>query len=214
MNGIEGLFGAQVTGANMVSEVQGADALRRSKDRLPVDGTSGDQAENWKRLGFVLGDVLNEDASLFRRVVFPTGWALRHDEVDMRHMVVVDDKGRVRGSVSYKNTPYDKYANCYLKRRFDTTYASIVYGRDLHESDATVVIDTTTKWPDYKVISEVFTKPEVCPPGVDRWDWGEMGSKAAMAWMAEKYPMWGDPAAYWDDEIPGTVVLANQRARR
>ena len=76
--------------------------------RLPIEGSLNKRAK-FEALGFVFGKVIDE---LFISVTFPNGWRLEPN--GSFHSTLLDEQGRVRGMVSYKAAPYDRWARVTL----------------------------------------------------------------------------------------------------
>jgi hypothetical protein len=80
-------------------------------DVLPTR-LGGATDEDLTELGFVLGDVVDDDP-LFRYATIPPGWT-RAPAEGLCGSYVVDEHGRRRLMIFYKAAPYDRKASCVL----------------------------------------------------------------------------------------------------
>jgi hypothetical protein len=152
-----------------------SDTLPRRTNGAPID---------WSRLGIkLLGPV--PDDELFQYVELPAGWAKRPTDHSM-WSDLVDDKGRVRANIFYKAAFYDRGAHISLARRF-----SVVTDYELQRSANKAV--AMVKDGDTVVFR---TEPLECSKHY--WNETEAAEKNARAWLAERYPDFQDPHAYWD----------------
>ena len=194
-------------GQNLRSEVDAANHLKRTLSYLAKTGTTGKQQAEWEACGFKFGEDKND---LYRHVEFPEDWSLQNLEADARHLSIVDEFGRVRGGMSAKHTFYDRWAYCFLKRRFDTADAKWVINKYKDSKDVALFVTFEAKdvrYPNTAVLLKagVFK----VTPADDSWGAKDPAQQKAMgaltAWMDEHYPHWKSTNAYWDVHVPGGV---------
>jgi hypothetical protein len=102
------------------------------------------------------------------------------------HSDIVDDQGRVRGSIFYKAAFYDRKASGHWARRYRV------------EADYTADYDVSA----YKAIDAasgetLFSEPVPAEVG-DKWARCDLAENAVTAKLAEQFPDNRDPTAYWD----------------
>lgn len=205
---LEGLLGAmQNDSGNLVSEVQGAAEAKLMKE-LPCEGTVGKEG-HWEKLGFKLGEPGAQGDKLFREVIEqPDGWKLeRNPHGDVRHMSLVDDKGRKRGTMFYKNASYDRKASIGLITRFRVEHGSALSNN--YDDERFFVSDTTQSKYDshYTVLFMVDEEMSTTKSSFEsEWGWRDAQRKKCVAWLAEHYPNYDDPTVYWDDEVEGERI--------
>lgn len=130
--------------------------------------------ESW---GFKFGQDADD---IFVSVTLPPGWKKQASDHAM-WSYLLDEKGRKRASIFYKAAFYDRRAGMHL----DTRYHLDPY------------IDGSDK--DHYRIAAFDGKTEIKDFGeYARADYSDTLRKEAEAWMAETYPQWMDPTAYWD----------------
>ena len=132
------------------------------------------EAAGVKFLGPVEGDPI------FQRVTLPAGWSKKATDHSMWSNLV-DDKGRVRARIFYKAAFYDRSATLSLETRFDA-------GRDYSRADDKIVAQA-------KDGDTVIFETE---PIEGTYDDARKQEQIAAAWLAERYPDYQNPAAYWD----------------
>lgn len=157
---------------------------------LPTKGLEHPAFAAW---GIRIGTPVDGDP-LFTHVELPAGWTKSATEHAM-HSTLVDGLGRERGDIFYKAAFYDRRADIYPTCRFS---AATVYP----ESDAGTVAQVTRK--DAGGVLTVLHRVERLWPagGKDQpaaWSVRRAAAEEAVAWLAERYPHYTDPAAYWDD---------------
>lgn len=214
-NPLLGMFGAMQStagaGGNLVSEEMGAQEAAQMKE-LPNDGTVG-QEEVWAKLGFELGEPGEDGDEIFRPVKkAPPGWRLERDRRDGRHMNLLDEAGRKRGSMFVKNAYYDRKANIGLNRRFSITYRTIVHGTDYDDPAGigfAVVDQEHTVYETHHAVCFEFCEP--MKEGEERWTYSDRARDACAAWLREHYPDFNDPTAYWGDKVESTRVEKKAR---
>lgn len=167
------------SGAIEHQEAQGQRSFVNS-DTLPTDMREGCK-EALEKLGAkFLGPV--EGDPLFQYVELPKGWSKNPTDHSMWSKLM-DEKGRERGSIFYKAAFYDRKAHMHLNLRY-------VIEQDYDRKDAVV----------YRIQrgDEVVHVLEAIPYGERRWEASDIARKTTEAWLAEHYPDWQDPTAYWD----------------
>lgn len=167
-------------------------------DTLPKRMLSGSR-EQVEAMGVAFGEDADD---LFVRCTFPTGWKKEATDHSMwSHLV--DEQGRKRATIFYKAAFYDRDAHMTLERRY-TTSVQPVGGWEGHSFKAGgtfhgVVIDTATG--EHIATTDTVTVP---PPYEDRDAWlaaereKDALSTQCQSWLAEHYPDWLNPLAYWD----------------
>lgn len=159
-------------------------------DTLPIDFGMFDKGEGKtalekagvKFLGPVEGDAL------FNYVRLPSGWKKEATTDHSMWSHLLDDRGRKRASIFYKAAFYDRRAHVSVNSRFAIL-------NDYDQPDGvllTFVDDQGQRAYSTDVVS------------VNRDDYKEQASfrdlqeKECEAWLAEHYPDWRNPGAYWD----------------
>ena len=134
-----------------------------------------------------LGPVEDDDQFVF--VELPEGWTRRATEHSMWSNLL-DEKGRVRAKMFYKAAFYDRHAMLHIEHFF-----RIEKEWKLADSSNLIVYDVLQADGDV-----VFHTDPVSfdPKDPNRYKLDDVARDAAVAWLTEKYPNWGDPAAYWD----------------
>ena len=132
-------------------------------------------------LGFKFGEATDP---LFVRAELPEGWALKPTDHPM-WTNLVDNRARVRGSIFYKAAFYDRDAFMRMTCRFHVS---------VHEDGG----NANTRRVSVKdaIAGEALEVGEYAERDWDACD--ELGKKAK-AWLAEHYPDWRNPLAYWGD---------------
>jgi len=146
--------------------------------------------EQLETLGFQFGDPVDD---LFVAVTMPPGWKKTPTEHHM-HSDLVDDKGRKRGGIFYKAAFYDRNASMHLVRRFNVADEPVGgYTPDFDRDGPYVAIvydQGQAIW-----TSDPATPTEEAPV----WELTRRLRLYAKEWLAEHYPDWEDPLAYWAD---------------
>lgn len=141
--------------------------------------------EQLEQMGIVFFEPVD---NLFVNVKLPDGWK----KVPTDHSMwsnLIDEKGRVRGSIFYKAAFYDRDAFICIDRRY--SFRNKQLGNDYETSPrAAVVLDQ----------DEVIWQSESESPSdeVPTYEAGDRYLPDAKAWLGERYPDWRDPLAYWD----------------
>ncbi len=127
-----------------------------------------------------LGPV--KDDPHFQYVKMPPGWAKRSTDHAL-HSDLLDDKGRKRGDICYEEV----YLN--LSRRFSV--------RENYElrNEGTCVVEIF----DLNVLIHA-TEAVKTPLDLPEHIFFRRERERAEAWLAERYPDWQNPAAYWNDK--------------
>lgn len=144
--------------------------------------------EQLEAIGFKFGADQDE---LFVKATLPAGWKKQATDHSM-HSVLLDDKGRKRGSIFYKAAFYDRKADLSISRRYGVNgYIGV-------DKDGITVEDGSHT--HYRVIVTDCGR-QLEPVGVyGRSDYaaGDAMHKKAGAWLDQHFPNWRDPFAYWD----------------
>jgi hypothetical protein len=187
---------AMLPGGIERQEAAGQQALVAHKDRLPVVGTVKDRPygcgdrdlrAEWESVGFVFGETLTGQDSIFVACTFPDGWALR----PTGHSVwsdVVDAKGRKRAAVFFKAAFYDYNAHTFgLEFRYTV-------GGDYLTNDAS---DRRMAY----YVKDAVTGDRLCEfkdeQPLKTFE-GSAARRQAEAWLADRFPDYKNPLAYWD----------------
>lgn len=160
---------------------------------LPKEVGYDNTREQFEAIGIVFGKDVDD---LFVECVIPAGWTKRPTEHSM-WSELVDDKGRVRAQIFYKGAFYDRNAHISLSRRF-------AYGIEPEGGwDNECNRETVSRYVLVKDMgngtiiwkSDLVAPDEICP-----WYMlSEKLSQIAREWLAEHYPDWENPLAYWDE---------------
>lgn len=160
-----------------------------SSETLPIEvnyprGTGRSILESW---GIKFGPQQDD---LFIKVQLPPGWSKRATDHAM-WSDLLDERGRVRAHIFYKAAFYDRSAHISLAHRYtarrdydaeDTRSVAIAYVQDA---------GTT-----------IFTSPEISLPAGKRdsayFEKARVAEDLAIAWLAEHFPDYRNPAAYWE----------------
>ena len=110
---VENFFAAITPGGIEAQEAAGQARVCAHNDRLPVRGT--EEREKWEALGFVFGEQLTGNDSIFVACTFPPGWKLKPTEHSM-WSDLVDDKGVERAMMFFKAAFYDYNAHIQFKQ--------------------------------------------------------------------------------------------------
>lgn len=161
--------------------------------------------EQLEQMGIVFGVVAARD-NLFIEAQLPEGWK----KVPTDHSMwsrLLDDKGRERARIFYKAAFYDRKAHISLVRRF--SYATEpVCGYSVpdyrkHKWHCIVRDGDKVIWQSTR---QVDAEPEYHPDNKkERKAWsGWMERRDALdklgkEWIAENYPDWRNPLAYWEE---------------
>lgn len=146
--------------------------------------------EQLEALGFQFGDPVDD---LFVAVTMPHGWKKVPTEHQM-HSDLVDDKGRKRGGIFYKAAFYDRRADMRLVHRFTADSEPVGGWQEGYDREGPwvgVVRDQGA------VIWQ--TEPSSATEEVPKWELTRRLRLYADEWLAEHYPDWKDPLAYWDE---------------
>jgi len=140
------------------------------------------QAAGVRFLGVIKGDPL------FQHVQLPAGWKLIATDHHM-HLDLLDQHGRKRAEIFYKEKSTDRQARMCLTTRYwiELDYSNeavdniaIAYVRDGQE-----IIHTVGP-------IAVFHHPFVLDDGT------LCITEKAVRWLNRRFPVWCDPARYWD----------------
>lgn len=154
------------------SEARGQQALVESDD-LPRDVGRLSFKEITENTGIIFGEPIND---LFIEAKLPKGWSKQRTDHSMWSNLV-DDKGRERAGIFYKAAFYDRKAHMHFNRFYNI---STDYGGD----EATEIKDGNG------TMLKRFERAEDD-------EFGRKADDSAGAWLAENYPNWENPWAYW-----------------
>lgn len=179
-----------------MQEKRGQQDLVKSA-KLPIKGSESPEAQaspiKWGP------PVANDD--LFREATLPEGWKKAGTDHDM-WSDILDDQGRVRAKVFYKAAFYDRRAHIDFERRYyvTTDYSEEAYAKI--DREVTVLVMDNGVVPPAPLRKETFAVPSREGDSRAHYAAVEGHTKAFKDWLAEKFPNFMDPNAYWDD-APG-----------
>jgi len=196
---MEVLIEAMLTGngsqAIVNQEARGQQTLVNS-EQLPLSAL--DYKTELEAVGFKFGEPIDE---WFVSCQLPDGWtkqAIDHhmwsNLLDHMWSNLLDDQERTRASIGYKAAFYDKWTKFNPITRF-SVIARPVNG-DYDAPNETTPYEAIVK--DGDVI--MSRTPGVFPS--DDVPWFKLEGvvyPAAERWLAERYPDWRNPFAYWDE---------------
>ena len=176
-NDFENFMTAATPGGIERQEAMGQAAFVGTKSSLPIQCPR----QQLEALGFQFGEPIDD---LFVSVTFPAGWSKRATDHSM-WSDLLDEKGRKRGSIFYKAAFYDRNASMY---GLATRYAPL---RDYPKEPNSPVKYYVGDY-DGTILHEVGQRKH------DDYATGDKLERQSVAWIAEHYPNWKDPLAYWD----------------
>ena len=139
----------------------------------------GGTREQLAQFGLRFGKDIDD---LFVECVLPLGWTKKAGEWDT-HNDLLDEKGRVRAFIFFKAAFYDRQAHMSLRGRFKVDLYQA--GRD----DAHRIAAVTDSGKVLLVLGEWRrSDPEASDAYLEQ----------GRAWLAQRYPNWESPLAYWD----------------
>lgn len=186
------------------SEARGQEALVHSAD-LPKDIYGLTFAEIEAGTGIKFGEQIND---LFVAATLPEGWSKRATDHSM-HTELLDEKGRVRATIFYKASVYDRSAHMGFNRfyRVRTLYEDSqgrprytengenpeYDGKEYHHivvenHDGTVVHDA----------GRVAMAEESGAPYRETCDKARALANKATKWLDAEFPEHARPFSYWD----------------
>lgn len=149
-----------------------------------------------KFLGPVEGDPV------LQRVELPAGWKKAPSYYSLLTMLV-DDKGRERARVFFKDASYDRHGSVNLESRYGVSDLSNWSPDLLRRGEGSyrlqVVDGCAVRGPSK---SEHLLHEVEVPYSEDRKERFRARARAmqeAYAWLDEHFPQWKDPLAYWDE---------------
>lgn len=153
-----------------------------NREILPRDLRIYDDARTPEELYQALGiEVLGDADDLFFNVKLPDGWHKKGTEHQM-HSDVLDSKGRGRIHIFYKAAFYDRAAHASIERRYGF--------HQLYDNGFLPFAIITDGGNEIARIS--------VPTSADDGDGYNSHRAAGEAYLAEHYPDWRNPFAYWD----------------
>lgn len=181
---------------------------------LPRSDMDGPMLAALAKLGFKL---IGERDALFNNWDFPAGWK----KVPTSHSMysdLVDDKGRVRGSIGYKAVFYDQWTSFYLTKRYqpkslflDSNHRNL---HDLKTGEGLPGMDTAQyafeQWAvvDAQTVEivkagEILRKADysdTCPRDeyMKLANAKEAEHQKCVDWLNTNLPDWKNAAAYWE----------------
>lgn len=144
--------------------------------------------EQLESLGFVFGAAADD---IFIHVQFPEGWKKEPTEHSMWSNLL-DDKGRKRGGIFYKAAFYDRSANMNLNSKISYSQVYDHHDNYIPNSIQYFVTDGDS------ILYE--TKPVILEEKYNDAYWAaeDAARDEVTSWLAENYPDYGNPMAYWD----------------
>lgn len=198
---LEGAAGREPGNAILESEAAGAAALCATVGKRCELPRETDEA-SFRALELAgvkfLENVPND--ALFRYAELPAGWSIKRTDHSM-HTKLCDAKGRERASIFYKAAFYDRSAHMSVSRRFGID----AYFNAEHESVAVARVNDQGAFPFTSERFPIDTKEDRHGCGYDH-ETGQyavpskrdIARKQCIVWLAEYYPDWESPTAYWD----------------
>lgn len=139
-----------------------------------------------REVAAAFGFAFGEDADdIFVPVTAPGGWSIRPTEHSM-HSEIVDNLGRVRGTIFYKAAFYDRRANGNWSTRYRVESE---YSPD-YEITAFKAVDTATG-------EALFREPVEAGEG-DKYARRDVAEKIVRDALEDRLPDYRDVTAYWD----------------
>lgn len=154
---------------------------------LPVNILDNGQ-EVLEQAGVTFLGIVPEDP-IFQHVKLPTGWSKYMTDTNM-WTELLDERGRVRGTIFYKNTNYDRSAHMNLECRFSVR-------RDYHRQSQDHVAITHVL--DSKKVIHTTEPVELPENRHEQYVIAQQADKMAVQWLDRHYPDWYNPASYWSD---------------
>lgn len=178
----------------------------RSQELMLVQPSSksneADIAAYYKQLialGFVLGKQVDD---LFMEATFPQGWTKTAQDDDPRHITVRDDKGRDRIYIFYKDTYYDRYANCRIPTRLSRDYQHIdENGKDTKGYTRSKYFTVKDSLTNKELFRGSYLVKHVPGDYEEMCKQEKIASKERAEWLDVNYPDIDNPLAYWDLEF-------------
>jgi hypothetical protein len=177
-------------------ERMGTASLARKSSQEPAH-LPKDMGSNGRTILEACGVVFGKDVDdLFIQATLPEGWSIKASDHRL-YSHVLDSAGRERAEIFYKDTSYDRSADLRVRCRYTIGNSTAVnaagqavkYGTDEHTHCQIAILDA-------KQVSEVIDLTPV--EGTEARDLREAASERARAVLAERFPKWQDPTAYWD----------------
>jgi hypothetical protein len=205
-NAVENAIAAITPGGIEAQEARGQAALCRESARLPKRASSYEPEiprDLYERMGIVFGEDVDD---LFVSVTLPAGWKVEPTGHSMWNHLV-DERGRERASIFYKAAFYDRAAHMSPRPRFSISkFYCDSEGNPAYEGERRHFEPTHEVYRVEDAGVMVF-RPALAPKwngshaDHDAWKTAETAQYAECeAWLAERYPDWRDPLAYWDAE--------------
>ena len=174
---------------DLVDNVYGLPKIANRYFKLSDDESLEDYTKaSYMRMGI---KILREEDELFLKVELPEGWRIEPDGNNYWSRLL-DDQGRQRGSIFFKNSFYDRDAFI----NFNTRYTWQEMPFDDYESKATYLDRKANPW--YGVVfdskKEIFRSAGTMKEGYD----DHQIEDTVKTWLNENYPEWQDIHAYWE----------------
>lgn len=203
---IEALIG----GPEMTERRKAAEARQKSQLAIETRNEAEDFAKLVK-LGFV---IVGRVDSVLVDVELPEGWRMERSREDARTTNILDANNNLRGFSWFKGASYDYAGYISLARRLGVRedFRVAATPDDIRPQQ---VVDQRVGYPEIAVIQRFeATGEEVLARKAARAAYragtvsyedymatAEVAQRRAIAWLAEHYPDYADPRAYWDVEI-------------
>jgi hypothetical protein len=177
-------------------ERMGTAALARSSSEVPAQ-LPKNMGSNGRAILEACGMVFGKDIDdLFIQATLPEGWSIKASDHRL-YSHILDTAGRERAEIFYKDSSYDRSADLRVRCRYTIGSSTAVnadgqavkYGTDEHTHYQIAILDA-------KQVSEVIDLTPV--EGTATRGLHEAACDRARAVLAERFPNWQDPAAYWD----------------
>lgn len=169
-------FMTAATPGGIEAQEAAGQAMLCAAAQLPKE-MHGCTREQLEALGFKFGADVDD---IFITCKLPPGWKKQATDHSM-YSDLLDEKGRKRASIFYKAAFYDRRADLTLSRRYSVNGYEKGSSNDsfrVAAKDCDTVIHEFGETADYN------TRQTLKQQG---W-----------AWLAERFPEWESPHAYWD----------------
>lgn len=173
-------------GDSISSQESAGQSIFINSTTLPNDMYESDRTA-LEQAGIVFGEIVAGD-DLFVNVTLPEGWRKAATDHSM-WSDLVDKKGRKRASIFYKAAFYDRSARLHTVCRFDIR-------RDYGREDDNVIVMYVTDGEEIVFTSEEHSFSEKYSDEHEAKV--KTARSEAVAWLAENFPDYQNPAAYWD----------------
>jgi hypothetical protein len=168
-------FMVAATPGGIEAQEAAGQAMLCAAAQLPKE-MRGCTREQLEMIGFKFGADVDQ---IFVSCTLPPGWKKQATDHSM-YSDLLDEQGRKRASIFYKAAFYDRRADISMSRRYNVE----TYAKGSSKESFRVIVKDCEK--------EIHALGETA----DYNERQQLGDQA-YAWLAEKYPEWENPFAYW-----------------